>query len=189
MVHYKSLLVALATVSAVVARPPCRPDTTAPVLSTTTTAVEEATSTGTSTVQETSSTTADETSSTIASTTTAADETSTTDIPTTTTTEADVSTTSTAPQTTTSAPTPPEPVCGITGYFISGQELTLIHNPGPKGSAEECLEGCASYDGCEVIAFYYRGSETGRCEYFTGDLVTDGQDTPYKWYDVGCLAE
>ncbi|WAO87280.1 Hypothetical protein NCS54_00458500 [Fusarium falciforme] len=38
MVHFKPLFVALAAVSTVVARPPCRSDTTAPTLKTTTSA-------------------------------------------------------------------------------------------------------------------------------------------------------
>ncbi|KAJ3466615.1 hypothetical protein MRS44_004179 [Fusarium solani] len=176
MVHFKPLFVALAAVSTVVARPPCRPDTTAPTLSTTTTTTEGTTSTEAS---------ATETSTTAVSTTTVNDETSTTAAPTTTTTEADVSTTSTAPETTTSAPAP---VCGITGYFVPGHDLTYLYSPGYKLSAKECLEGCAAYSGCEVIAFYYTGSNFGRCEYFKGPLITDGQYTQYKWYDVGCLA-
>jgi hypothetical protein len=176
MVHFKPLFVALAAVSTVVARPPCRPDTTAPTLSTTTTTTEGTTSTEVS---------ATETSTTAVSTTTVNDETSTTVAPTTTTTEADVSTTSTAPETTTSAPAP---VCGITGYFVPGHDLTYLYSPGYKLSAKECLEGCAAYSGCEVIAFYYTGSNFGRCEYFKGPLITDGQYTQYKWYDVGCLA-
>ncbi|KAI8680692.1 hypothetical protein NCS56_00475100 [Fusarium sp. Ph1] len=181
MVHFKLLLVALAAVSTVGARPPCRPDTTAPTLSTTTTAAEETTSTETSATE----TLATETSGTAVSTKTASDETSTTAAPTTTTTEADVSTTSTAPETTTSAPAP---VCGITGYFVPGHDLAYLYSPGYKPSAKECLEGCATYSGCEVIAFYYTGSDFGRCEYFKGPLITDGQYTQYKWYDVGCLA-
>lgn len=182
MVHLKPLFLALAAVSTVVARPPCRPDTTAPTLSTTTTAAEETTSTETSATE----TSAAETSTTAVSTTTTADdETSTTAAPTTTTTEAGVSTTSTAPETTTSAPAP---VCGITGYFVPGHALTYLYSPGYKPSAKECLEGCATYSGCEVIAFYYTGSDFGRCEYFKGPLITDGQYTDYKWYDVGCLA-
>ncbi|KAM6524301.1 hypothetical protein FSOLCH5_004902 [Fusarium solani] len=176
MVHFKPLFVALAAVSTVVARPPCRPDTTAPTLSTTTTTTEGTTSTEVS---------ATETSTTAVSTTTVNDETSTTAAPTTTTTEADVSTTSTAPETTTSAPAP---VCGITGYFVPGHDLTYLYSPGYKLSAKECLEGCDAYSGCEVIAFYYTGSNFGRCEYFKGPLITDGQYTQYKWYDVGCLA-
>ncbi|KAJ4200861.1 hypothetical protein NW759_015776 [Fusarium solani] len=176
MVHFKPLFVALAAVSTVVARPPCRPDTTAPTLSTTTATTEGTTSTEAS---------ATETSTTAVSTTTVNDETSTTAAPTTTTTEADVSTTSTAPETTTSAPAP---VCGITGYFVPGHDLTYLYSPGYKLSAKECLEGCAAYSGCEVIAFYYTGSNFGRCEYFKGPLITDGQYTQYKWYDVGCLA-
>ncbi|KAH7237276.1 hypothetical protein B0J15DRAFT_554152 [Fusarium solani] len=176
MVHFKPLFVALAAVSTVVARPPCRPDTTAPTLSTTTTTTEGTTSTEVS---------ATETSTTAVSTTTVNDETSTTAAPTTTTTEADVSTTSTAPETTTSAPAP---VCGITGYFVPGHDLTYLYSPGYKLSAKECLEGCAAYSGCEVIAFYYTGSNFGRCEYFKGPLITDDQYTQYKWYDVGCLA-
>ncbi|EEU37289.1 uncharacterized protein NECHADRAFT_78407 [Fusarium vanettenii 77-13-4] len=181
MVHFKPLFVALAAVSTVVARPPCRPDTTAPTMSATTTA-EETTSTETSTTE----TYATETSTTIVSTTTTNDETFTTAAPTTTTTESDVSTTSTAPETTTSAPAP---VCGVTGYFVPGHDMTYLYSPGYKLSAKECLEGCAAYSGCEVIAFYYTGSSIGRCEYFKGPLITDGEPTPYKWYDVGCLAE
>ncbi|UPK91716.1 hypothetical protein LCI18_002651 [Fusarium solani-melongenae] len=181
MVHLKPLFLALAAVSTVVARPPCRPDTTAPTLSTTTTAAEETTSAETSATE----TSATETSTTAVSTTTADDETSTTAPPTTTTAEAGVSTTSTAPETTTSAPAP---VCGITGYFVPGHALTYLYSPGYKPSAKECLEACATYSGCEVIAFYYTGSDFGRCEYFKGPLITDGQYTDYKWYDVGCLA-
>ncbi|KAM6535909.1 hypothetical protein FALCPG4_005434 [Fusarium falciforme] len=152
-----------------VARPPCRSDTTAPTLSTTTPAAEDTTSTETS---------ATETSTTAVSTTTANDETSTTAAPTTTTTEADVSTTSNTLETTTSAPAP---VCGITGYFIPDHDLTYLYPPGYKLSAKECLEGCAAYSGCEVIAFNYTGSNFGRCEYFKGPLITDGQyNSPYR---------
>ncbi|KAL2689124.1 hypothetical protein Neosp_003176 [[Neocosmospora] mangrovei] len=187
MVYFKPLFVALAAVSTVVARPPCRPDTTAPTMSTTTTAVGETSSTETSTAETSATeTSATETSTTILSTTTASDETSTTVAPSTTATESDVSTTSTASETTTSAPAP---VCGVTGYFVQGHDMLYLDSPGYTPSAKECLEGCAAYDGCEVIAFYYTGTYMGQCEFFKGPLITDGEYTPYKWYDVGCLAE
>ncbi|KAM0248986.1 hypothetical protein ACHAP5_003195 [Fusarium lateritium] len=84
------------------------------------------------------------------------------------------------------APTaPPGPVCGITGLFLENRALTFLEDPGSKDTVKKCLEGCAAYQGCEVIAYV---ESSGRCEYFSDELVTDGLNTRYKWYEVGCLA-
>jgi hypothetical protein len=168
MVHYKSIFVAFAAISTVVAGP-CKPSTT------TTTAISEATSTQTSVAEETSIITADDT---------------TTAAPTTTTIEAALTTTTTEAEATTSAAAPPS-VCRITGYFLPNQALTYVHDAGKKDSAKQCLEACAASDGCEVVAFYtetYATYDIGTCEFFSGTLVTDHQETSYEWYDVGCLA-
>ncbi|KAF5023646.1 hypothetical protein F66182_4291 [Fusarium sp. NRRL 66182] len=206
MVHYKPLLMAMAIVSTVVASP-CKPNTstvvkestTIAILDTTTTMAEESTTTAiqdttttvsqestTTAIQDTTTTVAEESTTTVLQeTTTSAIDVTTTTAPTTTTSEADLTTTTTAPETTTSAPAPPDATCGITGFFLPGQALTFLNYAGIKASAKECLEGCAAYSGCEVIAFY---TNNGRCEYFKGDLVTNGEYTVYQWYELGCLA-
>jgi hypothetical protein len=176
MVHYKSLFVALAAVSTVAAGP-CKL-ITRPALSTTTTVLEEAMSTS---VAETTSTYFEEPTTTEVSTAQETD-TTITAAPTTTT---DITSTTTAAETTTSAAAPPGDVCGITGLFLPDRALTMLHTPGLIASVKECLQGCAAWEGCEAIAYYSSG---GRCEYFSGELVTDGFTTEYKWYEVGCLA-
>ncbi|EXM17317.1 hypothetical protein RAB80_007240 [Fusarium oxysporum f. sp. vasinfectum] len=172
MVHYKSLFVALAAVS-IVAASPCKPSTTSAGLSTTATVLEEPTSTQTSAIEETTTATVDET--TAAATTTASI-------------EAALTTTTVAADTTTTAA--PSGVCGITGYFLPNQALNYLNSPGKKDNIRQCLEACAAYAGCEVVAFYTDRSfvtDIGRCEFFSGELVTDRQDTSYEWSEVGCL--
>ncbi|KAL5601666.1 hypothetical protein FOBRF1_009199 [Fusarium oxysporum] len=172
MVHYKSLFVALAAVSTVAAGP-CKPSTTSAGLSTTATVLEEPTSTQTSAIEETTTTTVDET--TAAATTTAPI-------------EAALTTTTVAADTTTTAA--PSRVCGITGYFLQNQALNYLNSPGKKDNVRQCLEACAAYAGCEVVAFYTDrafADDIGRCEFFSGELVTDGQDTFYEWSEVSCL--
>ncbi|RKK24846.1 hypothetical protein BFJ65_g2769 [Fusarium oxysporum f. sp. cepae] len=171
IVHYKSLFVALTAVSTVAAGP-CKPSTTSAGLSTTATVLEEPTSTQTSAIEETT-TTVDE--ATAAATATAPI-------------EAALTTTTVAADTTTTAA--PSGVCGITGYFLPNQELTYLNSPGKKDNVRQCLEACAAYAGCEVIAFYTERSfvtDIGRCEFFSGELVADRQDTSYEWSEVGCL--
>ncbi|TVY76230.1 hypothetical protein Focb16_v007984 [Fusarium oxysporum f. sp. cubense] len=180
MVHYKSLFVALAAVSTVAAGP-CKPSTTSAGLSTTATVLEEPTGTQTSAIEETTTTTFDET--TAAATTTAPVEAALT----TTTVAADTTTTAAETTTTTAAPSG---VCGITGYFLPNQALNYLNSPGKKDNIRQCLEACAAYAGCEVVAFYTDRSfvtDIGRCEFFSGELVTDRQDTSYEWSEVGCL--
>ncbi|KAJ4056835.1 hypothetical protein NW761_003561 [Fusarium oxysporum] len=172
MVHYKSLFVALAAVSTVAAGP-CKPSTTSAGLSTTATVLEEPTSTQTSAIEETTNTTVDET--TAAASTTAPI-------------EAALTTTTAAETTTTTAAL--SGVCGITGYFLPNQALNYLNSPGKKDNIRQCLEACTAYAGCEVIAFYTDRSfvtDIGRCEFFSGELVTDRQDTSYEWSEVGCL--
>ncbi|KAK2697116.1 hypothetical protein QWA68_003501 [Fusarium oxysporum] len=172
MVHYKSLFVALAAVSTVAASP-CKPSTTSAGLSTTATVLEEPTSTQPSAIEETTTATVDET--TAAATTTASI-------------EAALTTTTVAADTTTTAA--PSGVCGITGYFLPNQALNYLNSPGKKDNIRQCLEACAAYAGCEVVAFYTDRSfvtDIGRCEFFSGELVTDRQDTSYEWSEVGCL--
>ncbi|RBR19249.1 uncharacterized protein FIESC28_05714 [Fusarium coffeatum] len=196
MVHYKSLFVALAAVSTVAAGP-CKAITSS-VQSTTAAVSEVATSTTVSetSVAETTATSAAESTSTNVQdpTTTSASETDATIIDetiitTAPTTTIDIVPTTTTAEATTSAAAPADNVCGITGFFVTDHEMTFLLSPGIKNSAKECLEGCAAFDGCEVIAFYDSFESPGRCEYFSGELITDGMVTWYKWYDVGCLAE
>ncbi|EWG55572.1 hypothetical protein FVEG_13557 [Fusarium verticillioides 7600] len=216
MVQCKSLLVTLAAASVVVAGP-CKPSTTSPVLSTTT-AIEETGSIETSTVSSTTAvdTTTIATTTTIeADTTTNAIEqtssteaspvvdttivdTSTVEATTTaaltkTTAEADATTTTTVAETTTTAPCAAAPTaCGIYGYFVTGNTLQYITSPGTKDTAKDCVQACADYPGCDVANFYYQvapGYEKGVCEFYKGTVKTDGQVTPYQWYQVCCLAD
>ena len=197
MVQYKSLFVALATVSTVAASP-CKAIASS-VLSTTvvsegvtSTTVTETSAADTS-VAETTATSAAESTTTYVEypTTTSLPDAATTTVDETTITTAftttnDLTTTSTAAEATTSAAVP---VCGVTGYFVSGQPaMTYLTSPGNEASAKECLEGCATWAGCELIAFYETGSSMGTCEYFHGKILTEGSVTVYKWYDLGCLA-
>ncbi|KAF5676471.1 hypothetical protein FCIRC_7030 [Fusarium circinatum] len=195
MVYGKSLLLALAATSAVVASP-CKPSTTGPVLSTTTAAIEQTSTTATSTIGDTAivdttvttTTTAEADTATIATTTTEA-ETTTTNAPTTTSAEADVTTTTTVAETTTTAAAPTS--CGIYGYFTDGNTLQYLTSPGTKDSAKDCLQACADYPECEVADYYDQaanGYDQGTCEFWKGTLKTDGQQTPYQWYQVSCLA-
>ncbi|KAM5517400.1 hypothetical protein FOXYSP1_04351 [Fusarium oxysporum f. sp. phaseoli] len=140
-----------------VAASPCKPSTTSAGLST----------------NQTTTATVDET--TAAATTTASI-------------EAALTTTTVAADTTTTAA--PSGVCGITGYFLPNQALNYLNSPGKKDNIRQCLEACAAYAGCEVVAFYTDRSfvtDIGRCEFFSGELVTDRQDTSYEWSEVGCL--
>ncbi|KAF5556917.1 hypothetical protein FMEXI_970 [Fusarium mexicanum] len=203
MVYGKSLLLALAAASAVVAGP-CKPSTTGPALSTTTAVIEQTSTTATSAIGDTTivdtatisddtttvaaTTTAEADTATIATTTTEA-ETTTTNAPTTTSAEADVTTTTTVAGTTTTAAAPTS--CGIYGYFTDGNTLQYLTSPGTKDSAKDCLQACADYPECEVADYYYEaapGYDQGTCEFWKGTLMTDGQQTPYQWYHVSCLA-
>ncbi|KLO78823.1 uncharacterized protein LW93_4144 [Fusarium fujikuroi] len=187
MIHGKSLLVALAVASTVVASP-CKPSTTSPVLSTTTTAMEETSSGETSTA---SGTTIIETT-VIATTTTTEPGTTTTGALTTTTAEADVTITTTAAETTSTAPCAAAPTaCGIYGYFVEGNTLQYLSSPGTKDNAKDCVQACADYPDCEVVDFYNEatnGYEKGTCEFWKGTVKTDGAQSPYQWYQVCCLA-
>ncbi|KAF4949964.1 hypothetical protein FGADI_8565 [Fusarium gaditjirri] len=188
MVHGKSLLLALAVASTVVASP-CKPSTTGPVLSTTTTAIEETSIIEPSAVSDTTvvktTTTASHETITITTTTTGA--------LTTTTAEADVTTTTTAAETTTTAPSAAAPTaCGIYGYFVQGNTLQYLDSPGTKDNAKDCVQACADYPGCEVVDYYNEavlGYEQGTCEFWKGTVKTDGStSSPYQWYQVCCLA-
>ncbi|KAF5251055.1 hypothetical protein FANTH_3816 [Fusarium anthophilum] len=182
MVYGKSLLLALAAASAVVASP-CKPSTTGPVLSTTTAAIEQTSTTATSAIGDTTIV-----DTTVATTTTEA-ETTATNAPTTTSAEADVTTTTTVAETTTTAAAPTS--CGIYGYFTDGNTLQYLTSPGTKDSAKDCLQACADYPECEVADYYDQaanGYDQGTCEFWKGTLKTDGQQTPYQWYQVSCLA-
>ncbi|KAF5633553.1 hypothetical protein F25303_9075 [Fusarium sp. NRRL 25303] len=188
MVHGKSLLVALAVASTVVASP-CKPSTTSPVLSTTTTAIDETSSIETFTA---SGTTIAETTVTATTTTTEPDTTTTVAL-TTTTAEADVTTTTTAAETTSTAPCAAAPTaCGIYGYFVEGNTLQYLSSPGTKDNVKDCVQACADYPDCDVVDYYNEaviGYEKGTCEFWKGTVKTDGaQSSPYQWYQVCCLA-
>ncbi|RGP63216.1 hypothetical protein FLONG3_9971 [Fusarium longipes] len=182
MITSKSLFVALAAISTVIASP-CKAVTGSVTSGTTTTVseeatgsfttetvstqVEDATTTEMSTTYETGTTIVDETTIIVASTTT------------------DVATTTTTTIETTSAVAVPDNICGVTGFFVDGHAMNFIRYAGNSATLEDCLQGCAAWEGCDLIAYYGDGL---RCEYFSGELITDGQETIYKWYDVGCLS-
>ncbi|ENH74288.1 hypothetical protein FOC1_g10004894 [Fusarium oxysporum f. sp. cubense race 1] len=175
MVNSKSLLVVLAVASAVVASP-CKPSTTTLALSTATTAIEETSSIETSTVSDA---TVIDTTATATATTTEAE------------TEAGFTTTTVA-ETTSTAPSAAGPTaCGIYGYFVDGNTLQYLNSPGTKDTAKDCLQACADYPDCEVVDFYNEatiGYEKGTCEFWEGTVKTNGAQSPYQWYQVGCLA-
>ncbi|SCO92232.1 uncharacterized protein FRV6_16360 [Fusarium oxysporum] len=186
MVQYKSLLVVLAAVSAVVASP-CKPSTTVPVLNTATTVSEETSSIETSIVSDT---TVDD-STAIATTTTTGADTTTTAAQTTTTADADVTTTTTVAETTSTAPADAAPTaCGIYGYFVQGNTLQYITSPGTKDTPKDCVQACADYPSCNVVDYYNEDSfpyEKGTCEFWKGTVKTDGSQSPYQWYQASCL--
>lgn len=131
--------------------------------------------------------------STVKATTTTEVEITTTAALTTTTAEADATTTTTVAETTTTAPCAAAPTaCGIYGYFVTGNTLQYITSLGTKNTAKDCVQACADYPGCDVANFYYQaapGYEKGVCEFYKGTVKTDGQLTPYQWYQFCCLAD
>ncbi|EXL98064.1 hypothetical protein NOF04DRAFT_6474 [Fusarium oxysporum II5] len=190
MINCKSLLVVLAVASAVVASP-CKPSTTTLALSTATTAIEETSSIETSTVSD--ATVIDTTATATATATTTEAGTTTTAAPTTVTTETEAGfTTTTVAETTSTAPSAAGPTaCGIYGYFVDGNTLQYLNSPGTKDTAKDCLQACADYPDCEVVDFYNEatiGYEKGTCEFWEGTVKTNGAQSPYQWYQVGCLA-
>ncbi|KAL4724259.1 hypothetical protein ACLX1H_008872 [Fusarium chlamydosporum] len=177
MVTSRSLFVALAAVSTVIASP-CKAVTGSVASSTTTSVSEEATGSFTT---ETVSTHVEDATTTQMSTTydtgiTVVDETTSTVVPGTT----DLATTTTTAIETTSAVAVPNDICGVTGFFVEGHEMMFLRFAGNVATLKECLQGCAARADCDLIAYYGDG---GRCEHFSGELVTDGQQTVYKWYD------
>ncbi|KAF4421785.1 hypothetical protein FACUT_10872 [Fusarium acutatum] len=201
MTYGKSLLLALAAVSAVVAGP-CKPSTTGQVLSSTTIAIEETSTTATSIVGETTivdtatvsydTTTMSHDTTTVTTTTMTEVETTTTAALTTTTVEADVTTTTTVAETTSTAPCAAAPTaCGIYGYFVDSNTLEYITSLGTKDSAKDCVQACADYPECEVVDYYNQaanGWEKGTCQFWKGEVKTDGMQSPYQWYQACCLA-
>ncbi|PNP76795.1 hypothetical protein FNYG_09899 [Fusarium nygamai] len=165
-------------------------------IATTTTAIEQTSSTEASAIVDTTivdtSTVSHDTTTIEATTTTEADTTTTAAL-TTTTAEADATTTTTVAETTTTAPCAAAPTaCGIYGYFVTGNTLQYITSPGTKDTAKDCVQACADYPGCDVANYYYQaanGYEKDTCEFFKGTVKTDGQQTPYQWYQVCCLAD